>query len=354
MIKITKSFIQFVFKFIFVFLGKNFRGMFLEELMKALQKTTKKITTYHQRPINTNSIKTLSQFSTGLPQLAIVIQGPLKAENQFTFETIKLYKKHFTNAIIILSTWKDESNKIINKIENLGITILLNDKPDYPGISHINYQIASSKEGIKKAKELGAEYTIKTRTDQRMYATNIEPFLFNIVKKFPLNASIRNQNKRIVGLSLNTFKYRMYGLSDMFTYGHVDDMLMFWNTPFDNRVFDEKDKEKARLSLRNFAEMRACEVYLTTEFLKNIGREQNWTLEDSWRVMADHFCIIDKENLDLFWGKYDFLEYKWKNYNKKINVFEEIDFKEWLNMYCNLKDYEFPEKILDSTIKSLF
>ena len=352
MIKITKSFIQFVFKGFFVFLGKNFSGMFLEELMKALQKTTKKYTTYHQRPINTNSVETLSQFSTDLPQLAIVIQGPLKIENEFTFETIKLYKKHFPKAIIILSTWNDESNKVLYKIESLGITILLNDKPDYPGISHINYQIASSKEGIKKAKELGAEYAIKTRTDQRMYATNIASFLFNIIKTFPLNKSIKKQNKRIVGLSLNTFKYRMYGLSDMFTYGHIDDMLMFWNIPFDNRVFNEKDKEKARLSLRNFAEMRACEVFLTTEFLKNIGRKQNWTLEDSWKVMADHFCIIDKETLDLFWGKYDLLEYQRKNYNKKINVFEEIDFKKWFNMYCNHNDYIFPEEILDNPLNS--
>ena len=284
--------------------------------------------------------------------MAIVIQGPVKTIDEFTFETIKLYKQNFPEAIIILSTWNDESKIVLSRIENLGVVVLKNKKPKYAGISHVNYQIASSKQGMKKAKELGAEYAIKTRTDQRMYATNIEEYLFNMLNLFPLDKSIKKQQKRIIGVSLNTFKYRMYGLSDMFTYGCIDDMMLFWGTEHDTRFIEKKDKVKARLSLRNFSQMRICEVYLTTEFLKNINRSINWTLEDSWRVLSDHFCIIDKDSLDLFWDKYTLSEDRWKDYSDEVNIYEEFNFKDWLNIYNMKSGYTYPELILDKPLRS--
>ena len=40
---------------------------------------------------------------------AIMLQGPIVKENDFTYETIKLYQNNFPNAKIILSTWRNES-----------------------------------------------------------------------------------------------------------------------------------------------------------------------------------------------------------------------------------------------------
>ena len=350
--KIIKGILNFVFGNLFTLIGLKRSISFLELLLSTMQHSTKTFITYHQRPIKTNSIQTKSQLEPDLPQLAIIIQGPIMTKHEFTFETIKLYKQHFPNAIIILSTWGDEPKEALTKIEKLEIIILLNTKPQYAGISHINYQIVSSKEGIKKAKKLGAEYVIKTRTDQRMYATNIEQFLFNILNTFPLNASVKKQKKRLIGLSLNTFKYRMYGMSDMFTYGHIDDMLLYWDIPLDTREFNEKDKEKARMSLRNFAEWRVCEVFLTTEFLKNIEKPIKWTLRDSWGVFADHFCIIDKESLGMFWNKYGLEEYRWKKYDKSINIFEEMNFENWLNIYNIKNENDVREEILDYSLNN--
>jgi hypothetical protein len=136
----------------------------------------------------------------------------------------------------------------------------------------------------------------------------------------------------------------MYGLSDMLMYGHIDDMLLFWNISLDTRKFNSNDKNLANSSLRNFAHWRICEVFLTTEFLNKVGQKLQWTLKDSWEMFANHFCIIDKESLDLYWGKYDFLEYRWTRYGNAINIYSE------LNLYCNLNKLNPPEHFLDLPI----
>ena len=64
-----------------------------------------------------------------LPTLTIVMQGSLKLEENFTYETLKIYQKNFPNCPKILSTWKTEDAEEIQKIKDLGVNILLNDPP---------------------------------------------------------------------------------------------------------------------------------------------------------------------------------------------------------------------------------
>lgn len=349
--RIFKSIFKYALSKFCSLIGSHYCFVFLEQLVAAMQNSAQTFITYQQRPQRATSIRTSSQSESQLPQLAIVIQGPIITDNSFTLETVKLYKQHFPNALIILSTWSDEQQSAVSLIEILDKQVLLNAKPDYAGISNINLQIVSTKAGVIKAKELGAKYVLKTRTDQRMYAPNIEEYLFNIIQLFPINLNGCKQHKRIVGMSVNTFKYRMYGLSDMFTYGQIDDMIMYWDVELDNRKFSYYERQQAVVTPRSFAHWRICEVYLATEFLKKIGRNLEWSLKDSWRVFADHFCVVDKESLDLYWGKYGFSEFPWKQYEKQINVFEEMNFKEWLNLYRNQIEFEVAEEILDMPLK---
>ncbi|MBU0614332.1 hypothetical protein KJ766_03585, partial [Patescibacteria group bacterium] len=195
-----------------------------------------------------------------------------------------------------------------------------------------------------KAQELGVEYAFKTRTDPRIYAPNVADYLYNITEVFPVRAGY-SQKKRIVGVSLNTFKYRMYGLSDMLIYGHIDDMILYWNAEFDQREFGVEKIKEDHTSLRDFARWRVCEVYLATEFLLKVGRNFEWTLKDSWEVFADHFCVVDKEQLDLFWPKYNRLEYRFV-YTEEVK-FQELTFREWLNIYNNMDNKKISESILD-------
>lgn len=347
--KLVNNIFEYLLKVIFkmTFAIFRFTGLsnsrMLKNLIQTMEKNEKSFVTYHFRPMQAENINSRIDVIRNKKKLAIVLQGPVLRDNDFTLETVKLYKKHFPQAIIVLSTWKEESPEIINKFESLAVEIVLNDKPEYFGFSNINLQIVSSGNGMKQAKDLGAEYAIKTRTDQRFYAPNIDDFLYNITQLFPVNYP--GQKQRIVGVSLNTFKYRLYGLSDMFAYGHIDDMLSFWNPQLDTRTM-ELPNGKAKTPGK-FSRLRLCEVYLATEFLKKIGREVSWSLKDSWQVFADHFCVVDKEQLDILWPKYNRLEYPYQTYIIASNSKKELTFRDWINVYYNLDNIDIPEYILD-------
>jgi len=318
----------------------------LLELIAEIAEGEKSFLTYHDRPLPAASVSTLSDGLRESPSLAIVIQGPILHINGFTLETVKIYQRHFAGSRIILSTWDDESSPVIRQFEELGVMVIQNKKPLYAGESNINMQIVSTQSGMLKAKEFGVERALKTRTDQRMYAPDLADFFHNLTETFPLKGHWPKQRSRIVGCSLNSFKYRMYGLSDMLIYGDIDDMLLYWDIGLDERIFNEQQRIQAAASLGNFSRWRICEVYLATEFLKKIGREPKWSLADSWSVFADHFCVVDKEQLDLFWPKYNHREYRWLRYDEHVST-RELCFREWLNLYANLKNKKVPENVLD-------
>ena len=64
-------------------------------------------------------------------------------------------------------------------------------------------------------------------------------------------------------------------------------------------------------SLIEWSKQRLAEVYFLTSFLENINQDFEWTLENSWKIISEHFCIwihmiwiytgknILKKNLDI-------------------------------------------------------
>ncbi|MDP1842853.1 MAG: WavE lipopolysaccharide synthesis family protein [Sediminibacterium sp.] len=296
---------------------------FIQLLLRKSEKISNSYTTYHQRPISTNSLNTYSDNFKKIPLTAIVIQGPIVFENDFTKNTIDLYRKHFKQAIIILSTWEDQ-NIPEAFYDNDFIHLILNKKPANAGIGNINYQIVSSLSGILKAKQLGAKYVMKTRTDQRMYAPNIEEYLLNLLDVFPpVNKEI--QQARLIALSFNTFKYRLYSVSDMMIFGEISDMLNFWECTLDSRHTITVDPK----NIMSFSKERICEVYLVTNYLDKLGVDWSWDINKSLELISKLFIIIDKETIDLFWPKYSVLENRWLSYDA-IRTSQELYFRDWL------------------------
>jgi WavE lipopolysaccharide synthesis len=302
--------------------------------------------TYHIRPKKACDIKTVSFGDERVEKFAIVMQGPLIERDAFTEESLKIYKQHFPRALLILSTWHGVPNDILKRIGDLGIRVVLNERPEYSGESSINLQIVSSINGIRLAKALGAEYAIKTRTDQRMYSPDILTYLRNLIDIFPVSRLYPKQKYRLIGCSLNTFKNRLYGLSDMFMCGHIDDMEMYWSVDLDKRVFDDEQRRHASTSLRRYAQLKICEIYLATFYLGKIGRDLEWTLKDSLKVFGEHFCIVDAEQLDLYWPKYSHQEFRRKSYagNHRLT---EIKFRDWIGVYKSIENCLINESILD-------
>ena len=301
--------------------------------------------TYHLRPRRAANIGTRADALINEPKTAIVIQGGLTEQHDFTLETIRLYKKHFPNAILILSTWEGSHADHIKKIREERIEIIESPKPSYAGISNVNLQIISSQRGLERAKSLGAQYALKTRTDQRMYSPVALEFLRNILKAFPLTKTNGVQKERIVSVSLDTFKYRLYGVSDMLVFGHIDDMLLYWTPKLDMRKDEEVNLDS---SIKNFAISRVCEVYFATEFLKKVGHTPTMTLMDSWYTYATYFCIVDYYSIDLYWPKYKpHTEHRYMFYDKIKNS-QILTFAEWFNLQTALNNKAvIPEKILE-------
>jgi hypothetical protein len=321
---------------------QNLQRKLIKGLVLGYEKFSSYYLTFLNRPKQTSAMDLWPDNRAIQEKVAIVIQGPLLHEYAFTLETVRLYKKIFPKAIIIVSTWKGEDENVLKQIENLGATIVRSDKPSYRGPFNVNMQAVSAYAGMKKAKELGALYALKSRTDQRLQAPNGLEFMISLIETFPYKAPYPKQKKRIVACSKETLKYRPYGVTDMNVFGDIDDMLLYWGAPMDMRPAGTGGVTP---TIRDFAEARICEIYLATEFMNKIGRKPLWTLKDAWDFYADHIVIADLESLDVYWRKYDhwhsnrFLDYD------HVRTNQDLSFREWLNIYTH-RDRYVPEEIL--------
>ena len=279
-------------------------------------------------PIKAKNYQLQSDAYT-IPSLCIVIQGPIVKENDFTLETCKIYKKIFNNSeTIILSTWDTEDKKYLKNFEAIGVKVLLSKAPDFAGRANLNYQILSTMKGLKEGEKLGCEYAIKTRTDQRFYSTNLSRDLFNLLKIYPPSPNY-NMHSRLVALSFNSFKYRYYGISDMFLFGNTQDMLKYWNSPLDTKKYEEYKTIKQK----DLWQQYCSETYIASHFLKNIGVTPEYSLKHTWKIYKDLFIFIDKEILDMYWPKYTNLDSRWRLF--RPNMLEEMRHSDWLNLYLN-------------------
>jgi len=261
----------------------------------------------------------------------IVIQGPILHNDNFTKNTILNYMKLYGNINIVLSTWSDEKyniNKEIFKFKN--VYIIFSEKPANYGIQNINLQIISTLNGLLKAKELKCKFVLKTRTDQRFYKIDLFKYLDSYLFSY---SSISEKLKyKLIVSSLNTYKYRLYGISDMFMYGAIDDVILYWDS-----ILDERESIDYKLSNTQleFSKLNICEVYLTTNFLKKINHNIEWTLEDSWDIYSSYFIVLSKELLQGYWYKYSRnLEDRFTIISQTLSS-DEFTFDDWHYCYYN-------------------
>lgn len=282
-------------------------------------------TTYHIRPMKASRVKTVSDQLRKLPGYAIVMQGPMVTKYNFTLETLRLYKKHFAGAILILSTWKGEDEATLLSIRKEGVTIILNDTVEYAGPRNINLQIRSAAAGILEARRQNAEYVMKTRTDQRMYNPNVAEYFFNLMNAFHCSVGFK-QSKRIIGIAFGRAKYKLYHFSDTLMFGTLQDMETYWRDEY-------VTKNVPRAGQGDFS----AEGYLFRRFLKNIGREVRDTLKDSWEAYTTHCVIVDVASLDWYWYRYNrHSEYRHLNYKK--HPIRGLSFMEWFNLYQGMEN----------------
>ena len=253
--------------------------------------------TLKTRPKTSQNFKRLSNIITPeSKKTAIVLQGPVIEKDNFTLESIRIYKKLFPESIIILSTWKEcDLAPFVDLCH-----IIEQDKPKEPGKYNLNLQIKSTLSGIILAKKLGADYTLKVRTDQRLYSKNLIPYLLHILKT--------NKNKLIIP-GFNSFIFRPYSPSDMIMFGPTQELQLYWN--IDYSTLSNLDYTKYLSFYKDLSP--ETKIFIHYLYIKN--EDILWTLEDSIVKFKKYFYVLPNEVFDVFWPKYTSKEERWLNYN---------------------------------------
>lgn len=319
------------------------------KLIDQLEDKTFQLVTYHFRPAKADGFAAVTQNYAD-KRIAIILQGPVITENDFTLETIRIYKKIFPGCRIILSTWEDEKAQLIDKAKAENIDVVLNKKPEYFGVQNINLQVVSTKGGLDHAKKHNAAYILKSRTDQRIYDKDALSLFFSMMDNFPVSGGV-GQRKRLITTNLITLKYRYYGLSDMLMFGDAQDMEAYWDVQLDMR----KDilEGKTSFSIGEHSKFRLGEMYFLTEFLMKQGETLKWTLEHTWQVYKDRFCIIDFNMVGLYWLKYNKRDDNKYNFYAAGNTLQKLSFADWLNIYNGVVK-EYPEHVLELAMGDTF
>lgn len=301
---------------------------------------------YHLRPKFAKDITLKSDEE--YQNIGIVIQGPLVTEENFTLETVRLYKKLFTNVTIVVSTWEDENENYLAKISNEGVFLVLNKKPEKSGALNSNYQIVSTLSGLRLLETKKIEFVLKTRSDQRLYNYQSIDLFQRLINKYP--AINKKQKNRIVSVNFTTLKYRPYAIGDMCMFGSLSDLINYWDIQLENRIIDRK--KIIGMSIEELTKLNVAESYYCTHYLNRIGFQTPISITNSWKAYRELFIIVDYTLVQLYWYKYN-REIESKLLYYQEHLFELFTYSDWLNNNTCMEENETLKQI-DGSKKQIF
>jgi len=291
--------------------------------------------TYVARPKWVEHVETVSDLSPdGGEGTAIVMSGPMVYENHFTRDTLRLYRRHYPKALIILSTWDDEDREYLDDLRDDQVQVVTRPKPLNRGINNSEEGRIPFHAGLCEAKKRQINYVFRTGTAQRIHAPNILSFLHGLLETFPLKCDDK-QKKRIIASSHGTQKYLPFCISAMFMYGNIDDLLAYWDDVPDTRAPLPPPTDNVETCRMRAQTLTAC--YFATRYLKKIGVQIDAnSIQDHWRILAERFCLLDREMLDSYWhvpvtSPFHATERREFPYTARSN--QSIPFSEWLILY---------------------
>jgi hypothetical protein len=290
---------------------------------------------------------------------AVVIQGPLVSDFDFTYWTLRLLRDHNPESVIIFSTWDSASKTSLSRIQDLGVICTIQQIPSKPISSNLLLQWQSTNAGLEAAKSLNVKSVFRQRSDQRMTRPNLMRSL-NAIYEMESQTAVarRRQSEPILALSVGTLKFRLYGLSDFAQFGTIETLDNYWRDPIDTGRTSEQLPQPikgvlkvnlgddTRLIFGDFQsgkpinteylyEDLGAEQLLFRRFLHRCGSDPSWNLQDYWECLARHAVVVDGSSLDFFWPKYSFLE-KFDCYNFGLPDRPLVTFSDWLSYRQNL------------------
>lgn len=240
------------------------------------------------------------------PKNAIIIQGPIKRERDYTLETVKLYLEQNPGTDVILSTWQTECLFDFEKLNHPNFHIVISQLPNSSGSHNFNYQQVSTIAAIKKAMELDVNYICKTRTDHRIYAA----YFMRTMRIMLENSKKPKRFKggRIIENSSHVCKFRPYSMSDVFQFARANDIVDLWAAEPDlrNRSASEYQKEKkGNVRLIDYALDYIAEVGLHRKYAQKVAPSLGLSLQDYYTFIVDKFLIMDDQFIQLHMLRHD-------------------------------------------------
>ena len=285
------------------------------------------------RPKYSNQINYLPQCDNS--KFGIIIQGSIHDQKKFLIETLKIYKKIFKSSYIVVSTWKDEI-KYKDEINKFCDHIIFNEKPKKNGIANINLQLKSTYTALLHLKKKKIKYSLKSRTDCRIYNPNSLNFLYNLIKIFPVNiknnSSIKN---RILFCSSFSCKYKLYGVTDILLFSTTAELIKYFHYDcFFKGIKKLGIKDKNYLKNHTYV---VAETYLCASYLRRANVKLSWTMSHWEEMLKNVFCIFDANSVDFFWNKYERNFEQRRNINYSFYDNRGISFSDWLTIYKSKK-----------------
>lgn len=332
--------------------GTEYAEVAMRAVCREYEKNNDKFIQYRLYPKSSENAYAID-FMKKMPGMAIVIQGPLDKQDNFTLETVKLYKVYYPNALIIVSTWTDEDKEYLDEIEKSGAVIVTSDYPEKSGRGNVNYQCISTLQGIKKAKEMGAEYVMKNRSDMRMYRRYALEYMYNLWEKYPLvlPVSPENMSYRPHGrIITDGYVFDSGWLQDFYYFGHVNDLLTLFGVALDQtneyKKYNINKSMREQKTRKEFLAIYGPAQYFWNHYIKLLGGNEGG-IKEYWRMVKNYFICIGWEELEFYWHKYDI------RYSMNLRYGIDIDgdskeypltyrwkFSNWFNLYCGQMKYE--------------
>lgn len=290
--------------------GKEYSELMLKTVCREYEKYNQNFVQYRLFPKNADDAYIIDMMSN-IPKMAIVIQGPLDRDDKFTLETVRLYKKYYPDAYIIVSTWSGEDAEYLREIEGSGAFVVTTPLPQKGGRGNINYQATSTLQGIEKAKELGAEYILKNRSDVRLYRRYLLQYLYMLCKKYPVGAFDSSGEARYCPqerIIVDGFMFDTNWLQDFFYFGRTDELLTFFSVPFDEseeyKQYNINKNLRATKTRKEFLDAFGPSQYFMSRYCDAIGAKSD-CIEEYWKLVKEYFVCVGWEELELYWHKYD-------------------------------------------------
>ncbi len=228
---------------------------------------------------------------SGAPN-ALIIQGQF-LDPDITKEILSFYNTFHKDDLVIVSTWSDTSPEILHLMDEKTDAVVLTNPLKNGGHTNVNRQAVSTYNGLKKAKEMGAQIAAKSRSNGLIVAKDIFPKYQALIDEFdPEPARAYGLQNRLLYWSFGRELYEYpYYVDDWFVMGNIEDMLLFWSIPEDKRSGVTYDGTRRSA----FENRVTAEIILGRAFCERIGYEDKLDFEKVIGFYADLFIQAERD-----------------------------------------------------------